>query len=118
MKEEFRQWCWKQVCRMVCFVMLAIAFPSLKTSAGNNLSTASPFVMGNTLTGSVEGSKSSYYKFTLAENSSIRVYAKTNAHDLSVNVSLHDSTGEELDFFYTNDEKKLGISIRKLELWS
>lgn len=108
MKAGNRKRCLKRIGMVVVLIMLTITMPSLKTAAGDNLSTASPFVMGNTLTGSVESKKDSYYQFTLSENSCIKLCAKTNSHDLSVSVSLHDSTGEELDFFYTNDDKNWG----------
>lgn len=102
----------KQVSLTILFVIVFMLL-HIKVQAGNNLSTASAFSIGNTLNGNL-GDKRVYYRFALDSNACVRFSAKTEEHDQHVAVYLHDSEGEQMSAFSTNDENNWGYQTGSL----
>lgn len=98
-------------------ILFAIAFlfaSSMSAKAGNSLSTADAFSIGNTLNGSL-GDKSVYYRFTLDRNACVNFSAKTSGHGEGFALYLHDAEGETLKRMSTGDENNWGYQTGSLK---
>ena len=100
-------------------LLLVICFNTNSKAAGDNMSTAIPINLNETFYGNIGYNMDTirkYYKFTLPQNSIVKLYIKTGASEQHVDVELRDSTGEGLgagngsgEYLETDDDKNWGF---------
>ncbi|MGN1165629.1 MAG: fibronectin type III domain-containing protein [Lachnospiraceae bacterium] len=103
---------------LLCIVPACNTKAATIQNGGSNLSNAKAFSVGTTLTGSFDGAyaPAQYFKFTLSGNTCIKIDVQTKTSSQKCYVRLKDSSGKQIEFMYTEDEKNWGYQSATLNI--
>ena len=99
---------------LIMGLLLLIPLKASAASPGSNLSNAGTMGLNERTSNSVNSRNPHYYKIVVSKGVILRFSLTTNASNRSANLTLRDSSGDELEYVYTSDPSNWGYQAVNL----